>query len=114
MRVGGIGPGVAQGTEPALFSPNLLEDVQKVSRGASETIEPRDQEHVVGGEGGNRLAELGPVTASTAALSRKTFSAPGLELGDLGIEGLTFGRDAGIAIKGHQNGSRCAHIICSA
>src|SRR3954471_24051330 len=50
----------------------------------------------------HEAGQFGAVGASPADLLAKDLLGPcSLQLGDLGIEGLTVGRDAGVAVDGH-------------
>ena len=100
VRGGAVGPNVAQGPERGTFVGDSRQRVQQVSGGPSKPVEPRHHQHVPGRHLADELPELDTISLRPGRSFPKNFPAPGrLELGDLAVEALGFGGDAGIAVK---------------
>ena len=89
MRRRGVGPCVAEGSEPGSLGGDAGEGVQQVAGRAGQAVEPRHHQHVIGVELVERAAELGAVGLGSARhLAEHLARASGPELAHLGVNAL--------------------------
>jgi hypothetical protein len=87
-----VTPCVIQRPEASTFLGDLVQNIEEVTGRAGQTIETGDEEHVVRLKGGECLPELGAIGPGAADLLPEDLLGPGsLELGDLGLKGLSLG-----------------------
>src|SRR4051812_42768025 len=102
MRGRRICPSILQGPKAGLFLSKSREGVEEIAGGAGQPVEAGDEHDITGCQRAHEAGQFGAVGASPADLLAKDLLGPcSLQLGDLGIEGLTVGRDAGVAVDGH-------------
>jgi hypothetical protein len=94
------------------FLGELFDDVAGVGQGAGETVELGDDQGVAGADGGQGLAQAGPVAGgagqSVVGVDPVLGYAEGGESVLLGGEVLFIGRDAGLADDVGGHGGNCS------
>jgi hypothetical protein len=103
VRGRGIRPGVVEGPEASLLIGNGRQGVQQVASLAGEPIKAGHENPVSWGKRAQEARKLRTVCPCAAhLLPEDLLGSRCLELSDLGIKGLTVGRDPRIPVNSHE------------
>ena len=98
-----VGPRLGQRSQAGLGVADPLGYVEKIARRSGEAIKPRHRHHVAGLQMVQQLRQLGAAALRARCLFLEhTLAAARLQRRALLVEGLAFGRDAGISDKQGQ------------
>jgi hypothetical protein len=93
-----------------------LDHAEQVKRAARKPVDPRHRHHVAGGqlvEHAQKLAPVGPSARHLFPIDVPAAASGGAKLLKLGVEGLSYGADAGIADEAFFRGEFRSYLTAN-